>query len=747
MSYDKFLNSKRHNVIECGFDILECELNNNLFDFQKYIVKWLLKLGKGAVFADCGLGKTIMQLEWANKVAKHTNKPVLILAPLAVSAQTIDEGNKFGINIVKFHIDYNESTGTINNYEQLKNIDTSIFGGVALDESSILKNFQGQTKKLIISKFKNTQFKSAWTATPSPNDYLELGNHAEFLGIMRSKEMTSLFFINDAFNKDKRASKWRMKRHAKLDFWKWVSQWSIMFSNPSDIGFNGEKYVLPKLNIDEILVPVDKQDNGKLFNDVHVTSTTFHKEVARTLLSRCSEVAKEVNNSSDNYILWITHNDEEKELLKLIPDALAVNGSHKTEVKEKRLLGFAKNEFRVLITKLKIAQFGLNYQNCHNEIYVSFDFSFEGLYQGIRRVWRFGQEHEVFIKLTTTETMGNVIETIRRKQKQFEDMQKDMKIAIRTAKKETLCTNDDRVITGKNFELFEGDSCQKIKDWKDNSIDMYFFSPPFKDLYVFSNDERDMSNVINSEMFYQHFDYLLPELFRTLKEGRICSIHCTQMATTIGSEGKQEIIDFRGELIRIFQKHGFIFHAENIPFYNHEKIQMQITPEVTIFKDAMDIAKRTNNNQLLYGSIKKDSTKARMAFPDYLLRFKKPGENKVPVLPEKNGITFDYWCKIAQPIWMDIQTNDVLKTKETKSVDAEKHMTPTQREPIKRDILLFTNKGETVASPFNGWGTEGVEAILNDRNYKGVELKSQYFETSGNNLKIAELDKSQQTIF
>lgn len=747
MDLQEFLKSKKAEIIKAGFNISDSDWNKYLFNFQKYVLKWLLELGRGAVFADCGLGKTIMQLFWSEMIAKKTNKPVLILAPLAVAAQTINEGNKFDIPIVKFYINYDESTGTILNYEQLKKIDTSVFGGVALDESSILKNFQGQTKKLIIEKFKNIPFKSAWTATPAPNDVIELGNHAEFLGICRSKEMVAQYFINDAFNKDKRESKYRLKKHAKKDFWKWVSSWAMMFSKPSDIGFSDEGYNLPELEIYNIKVPVEKQDNGKLFNDNKVTATEFYKETRRTVKSRCKATADIVNNSKEKFILWIKIDEDEDELLKLIPDAVSVNGKHKPELKIDRLLGFAKDKYRVLITKLKIGQFGLNWQNAFNQIFVSFDFSFEGMYQGIRRMYRFGQLHKVFVGLVITETMGNVLESVKRKEKQDIDMRNEMRLAIQTAKKEIELKEESETIEGKNWKLTHGDSCSEITSWETDSKDMYIFSPPFKDLYVFSDDERDMSNVTNSDIFYQHFSYLLPELLRTLKPGRMCVVHCTQMATTIGGDGFNEIIDFRGELIRLFQKHGFLHHAETIPFYNHVEMQMELSPEVTIFKDAMDIAKRTNNHQLLYGSVKKDSTKARMAFPDYMLVFKKPGENLEPVLPEKNGLSFDYWCKIAQPIWMDIKTNDVLKTKETKSVDAEKHMTPTQREPLKRMIQLYTNIGDEVCSPFNGWGSEGVEAILNDRKYHGVELKRQYFETSINNLRIAEQNKNQLSLF
>jgi len=724
MEYKDFLESKKATFIDSGFEVNESELNSNLFDFQKYIVKTALKKGRFAIFADCGLGKTLMQLSWSNAVYNYTGKKVLILAPLAVSGQTKQEAVKFGIDMNCFDII---------NYEQLHKIDTDIYSGVVLDESSILKNYNGSTKQLILDKFKTHKFKLACTATPSPNDHIELGNHAEFLNVMTSKEMVSIFFINDAFNKDHTISKWRLKKHSIKDFWKWVSSWSLMVSNPSDLGFIGKGYVLPELFMNELQVDVDKQDNGKLFNDIKVSATDFYKELRVTQEDRIKAVAEILNNSNENFIVWIKSNDEEKELLSLVPDAVAVNGSDKPDVKEKRLLGFANNEFRILVTKTKIAQFGLNYQNCKNQIFLSFDFSFEGLYQAIRRSWRFGQKNNVNITLVTVETMGNVIESIKEKQLKFENMQKEMQIAMNEAGKE-LSRTDENFNTEKGIDwtLVNGDSVQYINKMKDESIDYTFFSPPFSDLYMYSSDERDLSNNKSYNDFFKHFEYMIPELLRITKQGRLLSMHCTQLSTTKGKDGKLEIVDFRGDLIRAMQKYGWIFHAE-----------------VAIWKDPKIIAQRTKNMQLLHATTKKDSTVNRMGFPDYLLTFKKEGVNENPVNHDKNGLPFDYWCKIAEPIWVEgeIDAGDVLSIKEAKATNDEKHMTPTQKEPIKRLLELYTNPNDLVFSPFNGIGTEGYVSIENNRRYLGVELKENYFDIAVKNLKNAELKKEQTTLF
>jgi len=392
-NYLEFLEKKKKHFVYSGFDIEDSELNKNMFDFQKFIVKRALKAGKYAIFADCGLGKTLMQLEWANQVYKYTNKAVLILAPLAVVGQTYQEGKKFGIDMNNIHVQ---------NYEQLDNIDCSIYGGVVLDESSILKNFEGATKKQILDNFYNTPYKLACTATPSPNDPMELGNHSEFLNIMTRNEMLAMYFIHDGGE----TSKWRIKGHATKLFYQFVGTWAIMLNKPSDIGFNIEGYELPKLNITENQIKTPKRENGSFFNDAIISATNFNSELRLTKIERLNEVVNIINlKPNENFIIWIKQNEEGELLKKLLPDAIEVKGSDTNEWKKEKLLGFANNEFRILITKTKIASFGMNYQNCKNQIFASLDFSFEGLYQAIRRSYRFGQKDEVNIYLITTDTM------------------------------------------------------------------------------------------------------------------------------------------------------------------------------------------------------------------------------------------------------------------------------------------------------------------------------------------------------
>lgn len=417
MNYSEFIQSKSRNLVASGIDVSASSLHPSLKDFQRFSVNIALQKGRFGLFEDCGLGKTFQQLEWSRQVNAHTAKPVLILAPLAVTGQTIQEGAKFGIEVNE----YGSGKIQITNYEQLANVDTGLFSGIVLDESSILKNHEGAYRNMIMSQFRDTPFKLPCSATPSPNDPMELGNHAEFLGVMSRNEMLATFFVHDGGE----TAKWRLKKHAQDAFYEWCASWGLMFSRPSDIGFDDEGYVLPELNFIErqITTPVRE---GKLINDVAVSATNFHKEVRLTKAQRLSEVIDIVNSSNENFIVWVEQNPEGDYLEKSIKDAVQVTGSDTDEFKKSRLLGFSNNEFRVLVTKPKIAAFGMNYQNCHNQVFASPDHSYEKIYQAIRRSLRFGQQHDVNAWLITTDTMESVIASFKRKQQLHHAQQTNM---------------------------------------------------------------------------------------------------------------------------------------------------------------------------------------------------------------------------------------------------------------------------------------------------------------------------------
>jgi len=413
MTYTDFLDRKLKHNQGSGFDVPIESLNTNLFDFQKHIVRLALSKARYAIFADCGLGKTLMQLEWAHRVNIKSGMPVLIFCPLAVSAQTIEEGERFGIKVTHY------GTGDIQiiNYDQIDNITAHQFGGVVLDESSILKNFTGETKKKILDVFSKTQYKLCCTATPSPNDDMEICNHAEFLGQGKSSEILAMYFTHDGGE----TQKWRLKGHARKRFWNFVKTWSCFVSNPSDLGFDGSKFILPKLN----LIDIDVQSpirEGRLFNDVHVSAINFNQELRDTKEARLNEAIEIANKNKGQFIIWVKQNEEADYLSERLTDFREVRGSDSTEKKERDLMDFAHGNYRILVTKAKIAQFGLNFQNCHNQIFASLDFSFEGTYQAIRRSYRFGQKKPVNVYMITTDSMSNVIGAIRKKQDQFEVM-------------------------------------------------------------------------------------------------------------------------------------------------------------------------------------------------------------------------------------------------------------------------------------------------------------------------------------
>jgi len=411
MNYSDFLEAKLKLKSSAGIEVEK--LNKHLFDFQKFIVKKALSAGKYAIFADCGLGKTLMQLEWANQVNKFTGEPVLIMCPLAVAAQTIEEGERFGIKVNH----YGEGEIQIINYDQIDNITVNQFSGVVLDESSILKNFTGETKKKLMELFGSHKFKLCCTATPSPNDDMEITNHAEFLGQGKSSEILAMYFTHDGGE----TQQWRLKGHARRRFWNFVKTWSCFVSNPCDLGFDGSNFILPKLNLIEVEVQSPARD-GRLFNDIHVSATNFNQELRETKEARLSQVLEIVNKEKDQFIIWVKQNEEADWISERLEDFREVRGSDTTAKKEKDLMDFAHGKYKVLLTKTKIAQFGLNFQNCHNQIFASLDFSFEGTYQAIRRSYRFGQKKPVNIYMITTDSMANVIGAIKQKQSQFEIM-------------------------------------------------------------------------------------------------------------------------------------------------------------------------------------------------------------------------------------------------------------------------------------------------------------------------------------
>lgn len=719
--YEEFLRSKIKAHKISGFEIEENDLNKYMFPFQKFITKRTLKLGKSAIFADCGLGKTLMQLEWANQVNKKTKKPILILAPLAVSGQTIKEGIKFDIEVRKY--DGSKFPIQITNYDQIDNINCETFSGIVLDESSILKNYEGEIKKKIIDRFSQTLYKLACTATPSPNDPMELGNHSEFLDVMSRNEMLAMYFVHDGGE----TAKWRIKKHAVELFFQFIGSWAIMLNKPQDIGFEMKGYNLPKLNLIEHKIVTSKRDNGQLFNDAIISATNFNQELRLTMNDRIKEVLKIVNESKENFIIWVKHNVESESLHELIPDSIEVKGSDTSEYKEKMLLGFANNEFRILITKSKIGQFGLNYQNCRNQVFASLDFSFESLYQSIRRSYRYGQKNEVNVHLITTDTMANVIQSIDKKQAQFQTMQNEMSKATNKNIKGdlTMAQNFDlEEVKNEWYHIKRGDCINLITTIKSESIGFSIFSPPFAQLYTYSSHVEDMGNSKDYNEFIIQFSFLVKELYRIMKQGRNVAVHCMDLPIQKGKEGFIGLRDFSGMILRAFEDNGFIYHSR-----------------VTIWKDPVVEMQRTKALGLLHKQIKKDSTMSRVGLPDYLLIFRKDGERTEPV---KCDIPVELWQQYASPVWMDIDYGNTLQGyRNGKSEKDEKHICPLQLDTIKRAIHLYSNDGDVVFTPFMGIGSEVYQAVKIRRKAIGFELKESYYDLAKKNMETLMIEKSQ----
>lgn len=729
-AYYDFLEAKKTHVIESGFEVSDADLAPFLFDFQKYCVRRMLKLGKGGIFAGCGQGKTLMQLEWAKRVSEHENSPVLILAPLSVSKQTISEGAKFGYEVVPYSEMTSESRICITNYEQLENVNVSLFVGVVLDESSILKNFTGYFRKLLTETFAKTRYKLCCSATPSPNDLNEIGNHSEFLDVLDAQDMRSKWFVReDGMNN------YRLKGHAKADFYGWIASWGIVFENPADIGFveTGKKFVLPELNYIEHPIETTPQD-GCLFAQGIVNATNFNAELRKTKTQRLELAAKLARETEGQVLIWIKQNEEGEILRSLLPEAVEVKGNDKPADKERRLLDFAAGKIRILISKAKICGYGMNFQSCGTQIFVAPDFSFEDFYQQVRRSYRFGRKGAVNIHLIITDTMQNARAIIEEKQRKFEEMQREINRNVNEHKYGLLNDYTYDEYRDEKVLLMKGDTTIEIKRIPDNSVDLIIYSPPFSSLFTYSNYIHDMGNNETHEDFFKQYAFLLKELYRILKPGRLMCVHTKDLGVYKNSSGYTGMYDFTGEHTRNVLESGFKLHSK-----------------VTIWCDPVLEMQRTKTQRLLYKQVTSDSSKTGIGMAEYITIFKKWEGDESDWEPIKNlnraNFPLETWQKWASPVWMDIKRTDVLNGAEGTAQGDEKHICPLQLEVISRLVHLWSNEGETVFTPFLGIGSEAYVSVKNNRHAIGCELKDSYFKTAVQNIKIAEASAHQPTLF
>lgn len=409
MSYAEFLSRKATLDAPTGIDT-DVDLPQGMFPFQRDIVRWAVRRGRAAIFAQTGLGKSLMELAWADAVHRETGRNVIVLTPLAVAAQMVDEGNKFGLSSKQCASQSEVEPGiTVTNYEKIRHFDLSEFAGVVLDESSILKAFDGKTRNALIQMCQSCAFRLAATATPAPNDYMELGNHAEFLGVMSYTGMLATYFTHDSKN----TSKWRLKGHADAEFWYWMASWSVMIRRPSDLGYDNAGYDLPPLRQDGYVVPVPGEAARTMGERLRARRATLAPRVAAAIAMTPPEGA---------FVWWCNLNDESAALAAGIPGAVELRGADKESEKQRKLADFSAGRIRVLVTKPKICGFGMNWQHCCDTGFVGLNDSFEQVYQSIRRFWRFGQKKPVTVRFISASTEGAVVENLKRKERDAERM-------------------------------------------------------------------------------------------------------------------------------------------------------------------------------------------------------------------------------------------------------------------------------------------------------------------------------------
>jgi DNA modification methylase len=721
-SYESFVAAKRRAEIATGHK--PGILNKNLFDFQNAIVSWSVRRGRSAIFADTGLGKTLMQLSWADEVAKHTGGMVLILAPLAVSEQTIEQGKTFGIQVqrVPHGNTPNESGIWITNYERMDAIDFESLHGLVLDESSILKAHDGKTRTRIIDAAQGIPYRLSCTATPSPNDFEELGNQCEFLGVMTRTEMLATYFVNDTGD----TGTWRLKGWGASKFWEWMATWAVVLRNPSDIGFDGSRYKLPDPEYIEHVVETESLGDD-LFSKPAQSLAERRKAQRNSINERCQALADVVNaDTGEPWLIWCHLNDEAELLQSLIPGSVNVQGSDTAEYKAEQMMAFSHGELRVLISKPKICGFGMNWQHCARMAFVGLDDSFEKFYQAVRRCYRFGQKRNVKVHLFTAENEGQILVNLKRKEIQHHEMSENMiehmkdimnqelsgQVNVVDAYREDTYTND-------GFTIHLGDCVKWTKRMADNSIDYSVFSPPFADLFVYSNNDHDMGNCRDDQEFINQLKFLIAELYRIIKPGRNVSFHCMNLPTTKMRQGFIGLRDFRGDLIRSFQDAGFIYHSE-----------------VCIWKDPVIAMQRTKALGLLHKTIRENSTMSRMGLPDYVVTMRKPGDAEQRVTHGED-LPVSLWQQYASPIWSDIDQGRTLNKLPARNENDEKHMCPLQLDVIERCIHLWTNKNDLVFSPFTGIGSEGYCAVKMGRRFIGTELKPEYWNLACENIRDA----------
>jgi len=570
---------------------------------------------------------------------------------------------------------------------------------------------------------------------------------------MNEKEVLAIFFIQD-FNAT--SHKWRLKGHAQQDFWKWLASWSRAFRMPSDLGFSDDGFILPPLNIEHHVTTTELFTNGMLFS-VEANTLNEQRAARRNSLNdrveRCVELINAYEDQTAQWLIWCDLNDESDAAKKAIHGAVEVKGSDTSDHKERFMLDFASAKIKVLVSKPSICGWGMNFQSCRNIVFLGISHSFESYYQAVRRCWRFGQAHPVNVHIITSDSENAVLTNIARKEKQASQMFSELLDHMKEfqtveTKREEMEYRED-IVNGSNWTMYLGDSVSTIDNVETEGVGLIVYSPPFPGMYSYSNSPHDMGNTRNFDEMLEHYKFLVgkDKLLRILKPGRVCAVHLTQGIAFKHTDGYVGLKDFRGKVIQIMEDAGWIYYGE-----------------VCIEKNPQLKALRTKDQGLLFKTLATDSSKSRMAMADYILQFKKPGDNLEPIRAGKadhikgasgGWISNIEWIEWASPVWLmysdanpdGIRESDVLNVSCARDDKDERHLCPLQLGVIERVIKLWSNPGDIVYSPFAGIGSEGYKAIQLERRFIGGELKPSYFDAACKNLLEAESSKDQMGLF
>jgi DNA modification methylase len=719
MEYLDFLESKRLRFDNTGVTASDADINPMLFPFQRDLTRWALRKGRCALFADTGLGKTFMQLEWARLLGCN----VLIVAPLSVAKQTIREAKKLNID-VGYSRCQDDAGGqiSITNYEMVEHFAPERFDAIVLDESSILKGLSGKTRRKLTDMFCDTKYRLCCTATPAPNDIAEIANHAEFLGIMSRAQMLASFFVHDE-------AEWRLKGHATVPFFRWLASWAMSIKKPSDLGYEDDGFLLPPLTVTPVFTEGEYCPPGQLFFTGLKGITERMGARQSTISAKADMVKLIVESDPGQWLIWCGLNDEASALNKLIHDAKEVKGADDIEYKIATLESFQDESLRVLITKSKIAGFGMNFQNCHNMVFMGLNDSWEAYYQCVRRCYRFGQKQPVNVYIVLSEIEREILQNVQSKEAEAIKLSEGLIRNVLVFERDEIGKDGmnefiyaKRDECGKYWRAMLGDSSERLKELPDASIDLSVYSPPFESLFTYSNTERDLGNSKSSGEFFEHYAFILQELFRVTKPGRNTAVHTADVPAMLVRDGYIGLKDFPGNVIRAHEAQGWVYHGR-----------------VTIDKNPQAQAIRTHSKALLFNQLKKDSSWSRPALGDYILIFRKPGDNAVPITPTANGeIDNETWIHWASPVWKGISESDTLQYTTARDAEDERHICPLQLGTIERCIKLWSNPGETILTPFGGIGSEAYCAVQFGRHAIAIELKESYFNIMVKNLAAIE---------